>query len=133
MASELPLLLGGVGLVKGSVKNFGLALRDLCHEVAADMATQGFLASAPFRCVHLIVRYGQESKEHPQLGRINRFGELEASVQMSLDELRSAHGDVHTLKSRMLPYVRKALDVVASKYGLAAMPSNTSLERTREG
>jgi hypothetical protein len=133
MASDLPLLLGGSGQVRGSVKNLGLALRDLSYELSAEMKAENFFSGAPFRCVHVVVRYDREAEPAAQLGRINRFGEIEATVQMSLEELRSARGDLNLLKSRITPYIRLAVDAVAKKYGLNAMPSNKSLERTRDG
>ena len=46
--AALPLLLGGSGLVRGAVKNFGLALRDLAYELSAEMANAAFLSGAPF-------------------------------------------------------------------------------------
>lgn len=114
------------------MKNFGLALRDLAYELSAEMANAAFLSGAPFRCVHLIVRYAHDAKAEAELGRINRNGEIEGTVQMSLEELRSAHGDVNILKERIAPYIRQALSAVALKYSLRETPSNISRERTRD-
>ena len=114
----LPLLIGGVGIVRGSVKGLGPALQALSHEISSEIQSQNLFSAAPFRSVSLIVRYGNSSIPTPQIGRINRHHELEVAVQASIEELRSAHGNVTYLKSILEPYILGALSAVCDKYDL---------------
>ena len=119
MANDnLSLLIGGSGLVKGSVKGFGPALAELSHEVSESITSRGWIDSAPFKVISLIVRYGAASKPDVEVGRINRHKELEVAVQARVDELRAAKGSVHELKETLRPYIGRALAAVAEKYEL---------------
>ena len=118
MAIGLPLVIGGVGIVRGSVKGLGPALHALSHEVSSEIQRQNLFSAAPFRSVSLIVKYGNNSIPTPQIGRINRHQELEVSTQASIEELRSARGNVGGLKSILEPYILGTLSAVCDKYGL---------------
>ena len=115
---NLPLLIGGAGLVEGSVKGFGPALAELSHEVSDSIVSRGWIDGAPFNVVSLIVRYGQISKPRVEIGGINRHDELEVAVQAGFDELRAAKGNVSELKEALRPYISNALAAVAERYEL---------------
>jgi len=121
MAKKLPLLIGGVGLIKGSVKGLGPVLSELSYEFSEILSQRNWLASAPFETISLIVRYGEVSKPDAEIGRVNRHGEIEVTVQASLDELRATRGNLTTLKNLVLPYVVRALNAVGGKYNLDSL------------
>ena len=120
MSTSLPLLIGGSGLIRGRVRNFGRALAELSYEIGDEIKAKSLLTNAPFDCISMIVRYGHEALKCPEVGRINSHRELEVSVQASLAELQAAAGDVPKLKLTIEPYVRRAISAVAEKFELAA-------------
>ena len=118
MGNQLPLLIGGVGLVKGSVRGLGPALSELSHEIGSEIWSRKLLSSAPFTCISVIVRYGEKTTASPGIGRINQHDELEVAMTIAIDELRSVRGVVSDLKSKIEPHIRGALNAVFDKYGL---------------
>jgi len=110
------LLIGAVGLVKGSVKNGGKAMVAVCNELEPEFERTKFLNDAPFDTVSIIVRYGTKWSA-PELGRINkRHSELEAAVEVPMSEVRMLE------ESKMADLLKKlTLEVlveVASKFNL---------------
>ena len=112
------LLIGAVGLVKGSVKNGGKAMVNVCDELDPEFERIRFLENAPFAVVSLIIRYGANWGV-PELGRINRrHAELEVAIEVPMSDVRMLD------ESRLTAVVRKlvleSLVEVAMKYGLDA-------------
>lgn len=118
MASDLPLLIGGVGLVRGSVSGLGPALAQLSQEIGGELDITDWTRPAPFWRVSLIIRYGERALPEPEIGPINQYGELEAAIQTSISELRAPRGDVDLLKAAIRPLVKECLSAVGEKYGL---------------
>lgn len=110
------LLIGAVGLVKGSVKNGGKAMVNVCDELDPEFERIRFLENAPFTVMSLIIRYGANWGV-PELGRINRRNaELEVAIEVPMSDVRMLD------ESRLTAVVRKLVLVsiveVAMKYGL---------------
>ena len=110
------ILIGAVGLVMGDVRNSGWAMVAICDELEPEFERTGFLDSAPFKLVHLILLFGTEWGE-PELGRINkRNSELEARIEMPMAEIRRL--GVEPLKHLVKKVTLQVLVAVAQKYKL---------------
>lgn len=110
------LLIGAVGIVKGTVRNGGKAMVAVCDEIGPKLERNGFLDNAPFEVISMILRYGAKWGD-PEIGRINRaYSELEVNIEVPMSEIRM----LDTLE--LIEIVRKAtiqvLDAVATKYSL---------------
>ena len=112
------LLIGGVGLVKGSVKELSPSLRDVSLELDEKLKTIKWSESAPFETLSLILRYGEEKSEIIEIGRINnKYKEIEVAAQSSIKELREAQKE-SKLKEVVTSYAILAINEVSKKYGL---------------
>ena len=108
------LLLGGVGLVKGKVKGFGPALLQASKDLSECMRSSGWSTSAPFDKVSLIVKYGADPSQKVEIGRINKHKELEASIQIPLQQLQNSS----SLETEIKEISVHVLNLVSTKYGL---------------
>lgn len=122
------LLIGAVGLVKGSVRNGGKAMVATCDDLEQQLDRTGFLINAPFEVISLILRYGTKWGD-PEVGRINRaHSELEVAVEVPMAEIRML--ELAELTKVVKTVTLQALVAVASKYGLdgevwkSQIPSN---------
>ncbi|MDU9409554.1 Imm39 family immunity protein [Pseudomonas sp. zfem001] len=108
------LLLGGVGLVKGKVKGFGPALLQASKELSECMRSSSWSTSAPFEKVSLIIKYGADASQKVEIGRINKHKELEASIQIPLEQLKNSSN----LETEIKEISIHVLNLVSTKYGL---------------
>ena len=110
------LLIGAVGLVKGNVRNGGPAMLAVCNDLEPCLEKNQFLEKAPFQTVSLIFRYGLNWGE-PAIGRINqKHGELEAAIEIPMNEVRAMEMDV--LTNVMKKQTLFCLIAIADKYQL---------------
>jgi len=119
-SSKSELLIGGVGLVKGSLRNIGRVMFDLCNELEPEFERTGFLDDAPFQVVHLMVRFGTKWGE-PDLGRIiKRHSELEVGIEVPMSAVGKAvrRNDMEVLDSVVRKATLRVLVAVAQKYEL---------------
>lgn len=119
MAEQRILLIGGVSLIKGRVREAGLAMKEICDELEPFLNEIGFVDDAPFKTVSLIIRFGEKTDLTPDYDPINkRHSELPVAVEMELASLRTASKEV--VKNA---FVKATIDVlidVAQKYNLPA-------------
>ncbi|MBR9866615.1 MAG: immunity protein 39 [Oceanospirillales bacterium] len=113
------ILIGGSGLVKGKVKNFGLALRNASMKIDSQLKSIGWSDEAPFQTLSLIIRYSHEDSRRVHLGRINKkYGELEASIETSIEALRIAK-EQEQLEIFVEELAHQVIAQVNQKYSLA--------------
>lgn len=121
MSDQRILLIGGVSLIKGRVREAGLAMKEICDDLEPLLKEIGFVDNAPFNTVSMIIRFGEKTDLTPDYEPINkRHSELPVAVEMELSGLRVASKDV--VKSA---FVKAAIDVlldVAKKYDLPSEP-----------
>ncbi len=121
MTDQRVLLIGGVSLIKGRVKEAGIAMKEICDELEPLLQGIGFVENAPFNTVSMIIRFGEKTDLTPEYGPISkRHSELPVAVEMELASLRVASKDV--VKSA---FVKATIDVllhVAKKYDLPVGP-----------
>lgn len=110
------LLIGAVGLVKGSVRYGGAAMVRVCDELEPEFNRTKFLDPAPFKAVSLVLRYGTKWGM-PDVGKVNnRHSELEVGIEIPMSEIRSM--DQGRLVSIVKKATLQALLAIAEKYGL---------------
>jgi hypothetical protein len=117
MSNQRILLIGGVSLVKGRVREAGPAMLEICDDLEPLLKEIGFVDNAPFKTVSMIIRFGETTDLTPNYEPISkRHSELPVAVEMELAGLRMANKDV--VKST---FVKATIDVlldVAKKYDL---------------
>lgn len=133
MSDQRILLIGGVSLVKGRVREAGPAMQEICNELEPLLNEIGFVDNAPFKTVSMIIRFGETTELTPSYDSINkRHSELPVAIEMELAELRLASKDV--VKSAFAKATIDVLFDVAKRYDLpseqleaivAQMPTNS--------
>lgn len=117
MSNQRILLIGGVSLIKGCVRNAGLAMQEICADLEPLLNEIGFIDDAPFKTVSLIIRFGEKTDLTPDYQPINkRHSELPVAVEMELAGLRVASKD--TVKRVFLKITIDVLLDIAEKYDL---------------
>ncbi len=118
MRPDLNVILGGVGLIKGSIREAGPAMVEITAELNPFLVEDRFfLADAPFKLLHGIIRFGTKLDPHSQIGPIDKINnELPFAVEIELAPLRRASKDevIENFLMALIP----ALFTIASKYEL---------------
>lgn len=124
------LLIGGVGLVKGRVKNAGKAMIKVCDELEPEFERIRFLEKAPFTTISLIIRFGMRWGP-PELERVNhRHSELDVGIEAPMIELRML--DESKLAGVFKKLTLEALVEIAMKYNLDEMHWKGLLQLTEK-
>ena len=117
MSKQIAVVLGAVGIIKGSLPQGGPALVEITKEINPYLTKHNFLKNAPFGLLSGIVRYGTKFDPFAEVGPIDkRNGELPFAVEVNLSTLKGASRD--EIKARFLDAVVPALDAIASNYDL---------------
>jgi hypothetical protein len=115
--SDQILLLGGVALIKGRVKEAGMAMKHVRETLDPKLTAMHFTENAQFKTVHLIIRFGEQTDLKPSYQAINkREKELPIAIEMEMEPLRGASREV--VEHVLLGATVEALLDVATKYGL---------------
>jgi hypothetical protein len=61
MTNQRILLIGGVSLVKGRVREAGPAMREICDELEPLLQDIDFVVNAPFNTISMIIRFGKKT------------------------------------------------------------------------
>ena len=121
MATQRILLIGGVSLIKGRVREAGIVMQEICNELEPILKEIGFVNNAPFNTVSLIIRFGENNNLVPEYGPINkRYSELPVAIEFELEGLRLANKDA--VKSEFVAATLSVLLDVAKKYALPSKP-----------
>ncbi len=117
MAEQRILLIGGVSLVKGRVKEAGLVMAEICDELEPLLDEIGFVNAAPFKTVSVIIRFGTKTDLVPDYDRIDkRHCELPVAVEMELPALQILSREL--LKTKFIKATIDVLVDVGNKYKL---------------
>ena len=121
MSDQRILLIGGISLIKGRVREAGMAMKEICDDLEPLLKEIGFVDNAPFDTVSMIIRFGEKTDFTPNYEPINkRYGELPVAIEMELSGLRIASKDM--VKSAFVKAVIDVLCDVAKKYDLPLEP-----------
>lgn len=85
------LVLSAVSVVPGRVRHSAAAAAEVRELVESMMVRSDFLATAPFSWVGIVFRYGVESRESPDYGKIDPDdGELPVTIELDINDLERA-------------------------------------------
>lgn len=111
------LVLSAVALVPGRVRHAAAAAAEVRELVEAMMIRSGFLATAPFSWVGLMLRYGKRNQEVPEYDEIDpEDGELPVAIELDMKELQRASKD--EVQRRFLEATLRSLIDVGSRFNL---------------
>ena len=117
--SNYPILIGGVGLVKGRIKNIGQAMVAVCDEVKPVIEQLNAFESMPFKEINMVIRWAEESICEPEIGPLRKPKQsLEVATTISLRDAKAVENDPDQLKSLVKAELIKVLEAISVKYGL---------------
>ena len=117
MRPDLNVVLGGVGIVPGDIREASSAMVEITTEINPYLVEDGFLANAKFKLCHGIIRFGAKCDPFAQIGPISkRHNELQFAVEVEMGPLKRASRDV--VKAAFLKALIPCLFAIAVKYEL---------------
>lgn len=130
MRSDIKVVLGGVGLIKGDIREAGRAMIAITEEINPFLVSDGFLDGAPFELLNGIIRFGTKRMSSPEIRPIDKkHRELPFAVEVEMAPLKRA--SVETVKAAFLEVLIPALFEIASKYNLPTSGLASFNERTK--
>lgn len=117
--SEYPVLIGGVGLIKGQIKNIGQAMASICEEVKPIIEQNRAFDEMPFKEINMVIRWGEERIEAPEIGPLRKAKNcLEVATTISFSESKKLENNPEQLKAMVKGELVKVFKAVEAKYGL---------------
>lgn len=117
--NNYPVLIGGVGLVKGRIKNIGQAMVSVCDEVKTVIEQSNAFEDMPFKEINMVIRWAEESVSEPEIGPLHKSKQsLDVATTISLREGKAVENNPDRLKSLVKAELTKALNSIEVKYGL---------------
>lgn len=117
MSEQRVLLIGGVGLVKGRIRDAGPVMAEICDEWEPHLRACHFVRDAPFKTVSLIIQFGDTESEAREFMRIDgRRGELPVNYEIPMARLRRETRERVAAEFRRV--TKLVLIATAEKYGL---------------
>lgn len=118
MASDKRILLiGGVSLVKGRIRDAGLAMVDVCDALEPLLREIDFNRSTPFTSVSLVLRFGSQRCLIPEYRSIDvAHAELPVSVELDMKTLQRMTRDELTREFTVATI--EALVHVGGRFGI---------------
>ncbi|RCS44180.1 hypothetical protein DTL42_17875 [Bremerella cremea] len=117
MRPDICVVLGGVGLIKGSIRHAGPVMVEISQELNPYLVKDKFLADAPFDLLSGIIRYGTMFDPHAEVGPIDkRNNELPFAMEIELAPLKRASRE--EVKAEFLKALIPALFAISLEYEL---------------
>lgn len=117
--SKYPILIGGVGLIKGRVKNIGQAMVAVCDEVKPVIEQSNAFEGMPFNEINMVIRWAEEGINEAEIGPLSKSKQsLEVATTISLREGKAVENNPEQLKSLVKAELAKVLKAIEVKYGL---------------
>ena len=117
MRPDSCLVLGGVGLIRGSVRHAGPAMVEIFDEINPYLVGDGFVANAPFKLLNGIIRFGTKFDPHAKVGPIDkRNNELPFAVEVEM--ARVSRASKEEAKAEFLKALIPALFAISLEYEL---------------
>lgn len=111
------IVLGGVGLIKGDIRESGHAMVEITKEINPYLVKDGFLANAPFKLLNGVIRFGTQFDPHAEVGPIDkRNNELPFAVEVEMAPLKRAPKE--EVKAEFLRALIPALFAISLDYDL---------------
>ena len=116
--SKYPVLIGGVGLIKGRIKNIGQAMVSVCDDVKPLIEQSKAFDAMPFKEINMVIRWAEESIDEPEIGPLRKSKHsLEVATTISLRDGKAVENNPEQLKSLVKAELAKVLKAVEVKYG----------------
>ena len=117
--NNYPVLIGGVGLVKGRIKNIGQAMVSVCDEVKPVIEQSKAFEGMPFKEINMVIRWAEEKVNEPEIGPLRKSTQsLDVATTISLRQGKAAENNPDQLKSLVKTELTKVLNAIEVKYGL---------------
>lgn len=117
MTARSCLVVGGVGLKRGRIKNAPKAMVLLAKELNPVLQEEGYLVGAPFALMNVIFRYGSKFDPEPDCESISQSDrELPFAVEVDMDKL--ANAPVEVVWRAFAEVLLAALIRIAGRYNL---------------
>jgi hypothetical protein len=100
MDTQRKILIGGVGLVRGKVRDAGINMVKVCDTLEPIINEKNLFLKMPFKYISLIIRYGETTNLNPEIQPIlKRYGELPVSIEVNIKLLQdfSKKGEIYDL------------------------------------
>lgn len=111
------LLIGGVGLAKGRVREASPIMVEICNELEPILREGCFTRNAPFQTVSLILRFGTRRRLIPEYRPVDKsHDELPVSVELEMQALKEMNRD--QLKREFMVATLEALIHAGHKFKL---------------
>ncbi|WP_436136211.1 Imm39 family immunity protein [Acidovorax sp. LjRoot129] len=111
------LIVGAVGLIKCRIKGDGQAALAARNALEPELVEHKFLATAPFKSISLILRYGESDDLNPEIGPINAKGAY-LPVAVELNARRLEKLDVPAMTDEFRSVMIDVLCDVAANFDL---------------
>lgn len=85
----LQMVIGGIDLVKGKVHGASGAMVSVSKELEPELERTRFLGDAPFKVIRLTICFGTQWGKPDFSGINERYGELEAGIELPMSEVRN--------------------------------------------
>ncbi len=117
--NNYPVLIGGVGLVKGRIKNIGQAMISVCDEVKLVIEQANAFEGMPFKEINMVIRWAEHSISEPEIGPLRKSRQsLDVATTISLHEGKAIENNPEQLKLLVKTELAKVLNAIEVKYGL---------------
>lgn len=117
MSEVRNLVVGAVALVKCRLKGDGQAALRARNELEPALQKNGFLDTAPFQTISLILRYGERDNLNPEIGDVDvRRGVLPVAVELDAKRLQGV--DKEALAEEFRTVMIEVLCDVAANFDL---------------
>jgi len=117
--SDYPVLIGGIGLVKGRIKNIGLAMVAVCDEVKPIIEQTCAFDGLPFKEINMMIRWAEYAIEQPEIGPLHKSKQsLDVATTISLSAGKAAENNEQKLVALVKSELKKVLQAVEVKYGM---------------
>ena len=117
--SNYPILIGGVGLVKGRIKNLGQAMAAVCEEVRPLIEQSNAFEGMPFKEINMVIRWDENSVSEPEIGPLRKSNQsLEVSTTISLREGKAVENEPDQLELLVKSELTKVLKLIEAKYDM---------------
>lgn len=119
LMSKYPVLIGGVGLVKGRIKNIGQAMVAVCDDVKPVIEQSNAFEGMPFKEINMVIRWAEEGISEPEIGPLRKSQQsLDVATTISFREGKAVENNPDQLKSLVKAELTKVLNAIGVKYGL---------------
>jgi len=108
--------IGGVGLIRGDIKGFGLIMASCANEATEILKENPFPNDLPFKNINHIIRYGAESLSNVEMRINKKHLELETATQISLKETKQFEKNEEALRKICIGEINRVFSAISKKY-----------------